>query len=44
MNLSQEDELAAMASDPHIHRELDEIEGEFLCTELDGLADVYDYY
>lgn len=36
---SIEDQLAAMAADPEIQRELREIEAEFRGTEMDGLPD-----
>jgi hypothetical protein len=35
---SRTDELAAMASDPDIQRELQQIEAEFAGTETDGLS------
>jgi len=31
-------QLAAMAADPDIHREIDQIEAEFSVTESDGLG------
>lgn len=34
-----DDELAAMAADPAIQRELRQIEAEFSGTEMDGLSD-----
>lgn len=36
---SIEDQLAAMAADPEIQRELRQIEAEFSGTEMDGLPD-----
>lgn len=36
---SIDDQLAAMAADPDIQRELRQIEAEFSGTELDGLQD-----
>lgn len=36
-----EDELAAMAADPDIQRELRAIETEFAGTEMDGLVDEF---
>lgn len=30
-------DLAAMAADPDVQREIKEIEAEFMCTEMDGL-------
>ncbi|HEX5084230.1 MAG TPA: hypothetical protein VFY40_19470 [Blastocatellia bacterium] len=36
---SIEDQLAAMAADPDIQRELRQIEAEFSVTEMDGLPD-----
>jgi hypothetical protein len=34
-----EGQLAAMAADPDIRREMDQIQAEFSDTELDGLTD-----
>ncbi len=34
-----ENQIAAMASDPDIRREIDAIQAEFAGTESDGLAD-----
>jgi hypothetical protein len=36
---SPDDELAAMAADPSIQRELRQIEAEFSGTEMDGLPE-----
>ena len=36
---SAADDLAAMAADPDIQRELREIDAEFRVTEMDGLED-----
>jgi hypothetical protein len=36
---SAADDLAAMASDPDIQRELQEIDEEFRATEMDGLEE-----
>jgi hypothetical protein len=38
---SVENQLAAMAADPDIQRELRQIEAEFAGTEMDGLPDEY---
>ncbi len=36
--IRQQNELAAMAQDPHIQAEIAQIQAEFAVTELDGLA------
>jgi hypothetical protein len=37
--MNDEDELAAMANDPDIQREIEQIQAEFEVTENDGLTD-----
>ena len=38
--IRQQNELAAMAQDPHIQAEIAQIQDEFAVTELDGLAEL----
>jgi len=38
--IRQQNELAAMAQDPHIQAEIAQIQEEFAITELDGLAEL----
>jgi hypothetical protein len=38
--IRQQNELAAMAQDPHIQAEIAQIREEFAVTELDGLAEL----
>jgi hypothetical protein len=41
--IRQQNELAAMAQDPHIQAEIAQIQQEFAVTELDGLAELSRY-
>ncbi|PZU94739.1 MAG: hypothetical protein DCE90_14475 [Pseudanabaena sp.] len=38
--IRQQNELAAMAQDPHIQAEIAQIQEEFAVTELDGLVEL----